>query len=146
MDVRYQIGKSVDSITAEISEAIRKVRAADPDVDAEVTARYQGTKSLAWYISPAHPLVQAARDSFKTVTGTEARVVTKPWWADAGALVNEGKIPTLVMGPTGEPIYTSNESADIEGDLLRGTRTLGLLATEVCASGRDEFETRYGRL
>ena len=74
----------------------------------------------AYRIDPGHPLVGAARDAYRDVTGEELPLIGMKVVAD-GAIFHKAGIPTVYHGPVGTGAHADLESIEVV-ELVRATR------------------------
>lgn len=102
IDRRYIPGESVESVIKEYQDIIDKIKAEDPQFDAEIRRNPENMLSLDHlYLmtSPGEPIVYAVKESLKEVTGKEPEITRRRGWTDAALLSNFAAIPTVVCGP-----------------------------------------------
>jgi acetylornithine deacetylase/succinyl-diaminopimelate desuccinylase family protein len=95
VDRRLNPGETPEGALAEIAQASRKVRHRWPDVSIELTL---GSEYLPFEVSEGHPLVGQVSAAMEA-SGLHARTGTWRAASDAGFLVVERGIPTVLFGP-----------------------------------------------
>lgn len=64
-----------------------------------------------WEIDPGHFFVRTAKEIVEQVRGEPVRLISHPWWEDS-ALLGSAGMPTIVVGPVGGGLHTSEEWVD----------------------------------
>lgn len=116
VDCRPQPGVTTDQVRAEIDRCLEAARARDPRFRAEVTLADVKSGYLA---KPGDPVVELMREAVRQVRGTEPELQVAGWLGDTASFGH--KIPTVIFGPGGEPVYCADEHLSIE-DIVEATR------------------------
>lgn len=117
VDCRAQPGVSVETVRAEIERCLNEARERDP--------RFQASVDLAdlkegYLAKPNDEVVELMRDSVRSVRGgTEPVLRAAGWLGDTASFGH--KVPTVIYGPGGEPVYCPDEHLSID-DIIEATR------------------------
>lgn len=117
VDCRPQPGVSVEAVRAEIDRCLAGAHERDP--------RFRATVELAdvksGYLAKAgDEVVELMRASVKSVRGgAEPPLLAAGWLGDTASFGH--KVPTIIFGPGGEPVYCPDEHLSID-DLVEATR------------------------
>ena len=122
VDARPQPGVTIEQVRAEIDRCLARAAEADPrlrfDIElADVKAGY-----LA---APEDPVVQLMRRAVREVRGEEPPLVVENWLGDTASFGE--KVPTVIFGPGGPPVYCPDEHLTIE-DIHEATKVYALFA------------------
>ncbi|KAL1954403.1 hypothetical protein VTO42DRAFT_1218 [Malbranchea cinnamomea] len=82
-------------------------------------------------LDPDHPLVMKAASCAANVLGCHPQIQSVPFWCDA-ALLSEAGIPSIVYGPAGAGLHSSDEWVEVKS-LKQMERIFALLAQEFCS-------------
>lgn len=112
VDCRPQPGVTVEQVELEVRRCLELAKQRDP--------RFKATVNLAdvksgYLASPDSDVVRLMTDSVRAVRGTEPRHYAAGWLGDTASFGQ--KVPTVIFGPGGEPVYCPDEHltiADIE--------------------------------
>jgi acetylornithine deacetylase len=102
-------GESAQHVEKEIDTLLRELAAADSNFDGEwrrMAAR------PAYEISPGEPIVQAASEALREVTGAAELAGMSPWTDTA--LLAEAGIPGVVLGPRGRGLHSAEEYVELQ--------------------------------
>jgi acetylornithine deacetylase/succinyl-diaminopimelate desuccinylase family protein len=102
IDRRYIPGETVNSVLKEYQDIIDKIKAEDPEFEAEIIRMPNNMLTLdhlPLMTQPDQPIVLAVRDSIMEVIGREPEITRRRGWTDAALLSNYANIPTVVFGP-----------------------------------------------
>jgi acetylornithine deacetylase len=89
-------GESGDVLIEELQEIVAKLSRNHPTFQATVKKFFE---QEPMEVPRSERVVRSVTSAFKDVTGTRARFVGVPYWADAALLANGAKIPTCLFGP-----------------------------------------------
>lgn len=126
VDCRPQPGVTVQEVRAEIDRCLEAARVRDPRFRAEVALVDVKSGYLA---DRDAPVVGLMRDSVRAVRGGVEPALEAAGWLGDTASFGE-KVPTIIFGPGGEPVYCPDEHLTIE-DVVEATNvyaTFGALA------------------
>jgi acetylornithine deacetylase len=123
VDSRPQPGVTIEQVRAEIDRCLARAAEAEPrlrfDIElADVKAGY-----LA---APEDPVVELMRAAVREVRGEEPTLVVENWLGDTASFGE--KVPTVIFGPGGPPVYCPDEHLTIE-DIHEATKVYALFAT-----------------
>ena len=123
VDSRPQPGVTIEQVRAEIDRCLVRAAEAEPrlrfDIElADVKAGY-----LA---APEDPVVELMRAAVREVRGEEPTLVVENWLGDTASFGE--KVPTVIFGPGGPPVYCPDEHLTIE-DIHEATKVYALFAT-----------------
>jgi acetylornithine deacetylase/succinyl-diaminopimelate desuccinylase-like protein len=113
---RWPPGRAFDDVDAEFRALLEPV-AHETGCAVELDLRLVRD---AYRIDPAHPLVDAVRDAYHDVTGTELPLDGIKVVAD-GAIFQAAGIPTVYHGPVGTGAHADVEAMPVD-ELVRATR------------------------
>ncbi|WP_432989724.1 M20 family metallopeptidase [Dactylosporangium sp. CA-233914] len=116
VDCRPQPGVSVEEVRAEIDRCLQAATARDPRFRADVTLADVKSGYLA---NPGDRVVELMRDSVRAVRGSEPPLLAAGWLGDTASFGS--KVPTIIFGPGGEPVYCADEHLSID-DLVEATK------------------------
>lgn len=116
VDCRPQPGVSVDTVRAEIDRCLADAERRDPRFKASVTLADVKNGYLA---QPGDRIVELMRASVKSVRGgAEPPLEVAGWLGDTASFGH--KVPTIIFGPGGEPVYCPDEHLSID-DIVEAT-------------------------
>ena len=123
VDCRPQPGVSVETVRAEVDRCLAAVRQADPRFKAQVEL----ADVKAGYVADPHSqVVQTMVEAVRQVRGTEPPLKAAGWLGDTASFGD--RIPTVIFGPGGEPVYCPNEKLSV-ADIVEATRVYTAFAT-----------------
>jgi acetylornithine deacetylase/succinyl-diaminopimelate desuccinylase-like protein len=117
VDCRPQPGVSVEEVRAEIDRCLEGATRRDP--------RFRATVDLVdvkdgYLAEPGTEVVELMRDSVRSVRdGAEPPLLAAGWLGDTASFGQ--KVPTIIFGPGGEPVYCPDEHLAI-ADLVEATQ------------------------
>lgn len=117
VDCRPQPGVSIETVRAEIDRCLAGAHLRDP--------RFKATVELAdvksgYLAKPGDPVVELMRESVRSVRdGAEPPLLAAGWLGDTASFGS--KIPTVIFGPGGEPVYCPDEHLSID-DIVEATQ------------------------
>jgi acetylornithine deacetylase len=123
LDCRPQPGVTVETVRAEVDRCLDNVTRADPRFKARVELADVKPGYLA---DPQTTVVQTMVEAVRQVRGTEPTLKAAGWLGDTASFGE--KIPTVIFGPGGEPVYCPNERLSIE-DIVEATKVYTAFAT-----------------
>jgi Acetylornithine deacetylase/Succinyl-diaminopimelate desuccinylase and related deacylases len=116
VDCRPQPGVSVETVRAEVERCLENVRRADP----RFTAKVELADVKSGYVAdPQSEVVQTMMEAVRLVRGGEPQLRAAGWLGDTASFGD--KIPTVIFGPGGEPVYCPNEKLSV-ADIVEATR------------------------
>jgi acetylornithine deacetylase/succinyl-diaminopimelate desuccinylase-like protein len=122
VDCRPQPGVTVEQVRAEIDRCLAEARAREPRVAAQVELADVKPGYLA---RPDDEVVRLMRRAVGLVRGGEPRLVTANWLGDTASFGT--KVPTVVFGPGGPPVYCPDEHLAI-ADIHEAARAYAVFA------------------
>jgi acetylornithine deacetylase/succinyl-diaminopimelate desuccinylase-like protein len=122
VDTRPQPGVTVEQVRAEIDRCLAEARAREPRVAAQVELADVKPGYLA---RPDDEVVRLMRRAVGLVRGGEPRLVTANWLGDTASFGT--KVPTVVFGPGGPPVYCPDEHLAI-ADIHEAARAYAVFA------------------
>jgi acetylornithine deacetylase len=132
VDCRPQPGVTVEEVRTEIDRCLEKAKRRDPRFVAEVDLVDVKEGYLA---EPGSEVVELMRDSVRSVRdGAEPPLLAAGWLGDTASFGQ--KVPTIIFGPGGEPVYCPNEHLSIT-DLVEATQVYATFAARALGD-RDE--------
>ncbi|EOD01614.1 M20 family metallopeptidase [Caldisalinibacter kiritimatiensis] len=135
IDRRYIPGETVESVIGEYQQIIDKLKAEDPEFDAEIVRMPNNMLTLDHLYLMTEPnelIVSCTREALKEVIGREPDITRRRGWTDAALLSSFGNIPTVVCGP-GDISYshTKDERVPIN-DLVNMVDVYSRIAMKFC--------------
>lgn len=120
IDRRLIPGETVASALAEITEALDRIAATDPDFRYEIVTDPMRDAIPASITPEDSPLVQALQQSIRDITGKEPTFFVA--WAGAtdGRYYRQAGIDTVGYGPGGENAHGANEAVFIDDLVTQG--------------------------
>lgn len=109
VDCRPQPGVSVEQVRAEIDRCLEQARLADTRLRAEVVLADVKAGYLA---DPEDEVVRIMRSAVNHVTGAEPPLIVENWLGDTASFGD--RIPTVIFGPGGPPVYCPDEHLKVE--------------------------------
>ena len=122
VDCRPQPGVTIEDVRAEIDRCLEEAAQADPRFRAEVVLADVKAGYLA---SPDDEVVRLMRAAVREVRGEDPPLVVENWLGDTASF--GGKVPTVIFGPGGPPVYCPDEHLTVE-DIHEATRVYALFA------------------
>jgi acetylornithine deacetylase/succinyl-diaminopimelate desuccinylase-like protein len=122
VDCRPQPGVSTEQVRAEIDRCLAEAAAADDRFSAEVELVDVKSGYLA---RPGDEVVALMTEAVRLVRGGEPALVTENWLGDTASFGE--KIPTVIFGPGGEPVYCPDEHLSV-ADIHEATRAYATFA------------------
>ncbi|MBN9110634.1 MAG: M20/M25/M40 family metallo-hydrolase [Pseudonocardia sp.] len=123
VDCRPQPGVSVETVRAELDRCLDTVRGADPRFKAAVELADVKSPYVA---DPHSQVVQTMVDAVRHVRGTEPPLKAAGWLGDTASFGD--RIPTVIFGPGGEPVYCPDENLSVD-DIVEATRVYTAFST-----------------
>lgn len=132
VDCRPQPGVSQEIVRAEIDRCLAGARDRDPRFRAEVVLADVKPGYLA---RPEDEVVEVMRRSVRIVRGgREPELQVAGWLGDTASFGS--KVPTVIFGPGGEPVYCPDEHLTVE-DIVEATQVYATYAALALAPGSD---------
>jgi acetylornithine deacetylase/succinyl-diaminopimelate desuccinylase-like protein len=131
VDCRPQPGVTTEEVRAEIDRCLAEATAADPRFTADVTLSDVKRGYLA---RPGDEVIRLMSDAVRLVRGEEPRLVTENWLGDTASFGD--KVPTVIFGPGGPPVYCPDEHLSIE-DIHEATKVYATFAALALAGRAD---------
>lgn len=122
VDCRPQPGVTVEQVRAEIDRCLAAATVREPRFRAQVELVDVKQGYLA---SPGDQVVELMRDAVRSVRGTEPPLQAAGWLGDTASFGQ--KVPTVIFGPGGEPVYCPDEHLSI-ADMVEATRVYASFA------------------
>ena len=116
VDCRPQPGVSIEQVRAEIDRCLDAARAREPRFRAEVTLADVKSGYLA---EPGQPVVELMREAVRRVRSSEPELKAAGWLGDTASFGQ--RVPTVIFGPGGEPVYCPDEHLSIK-DIVEATQ------------------------
>ncbi len=123
VDCRPQPGVSVETVRAEIDRCLEGAARRDPRFRAQVEL---ADRKPPYVADPASEVVRTMVDAVRHVRGTEPELKAAGWLGDTASFGD--RIPTVIFGPGGEPVYCPNERLSVS-DIVEATRVYAAFAT-----------------
>jgi acetylornithine deacetylase/succinyl-diaminopimelate desuccinylase-like protein len=122
VDCRPQPGVAVATVRAEIDRCLQEAARTRPDFRAEVTLADVKAGYLA---DPGSEVVRTLVSAVRAVRGTEPVLSAAGWLGDTASF--GAKVPTVIFGPGGEPVYCADEHLSV-ADIHEATRVYAAFA------------------
>ena len=116
VDCRPQPGVTADQVRAEIDRCLAAARQRDPRFRAEVALADVKDGYLA---GRDDEVVTIMTDAVRQVRGTEPVLQAASWLGDTASF--GAKVPTVIFGPGGEPVYCPDEHLSV-ADIVEATQ------------------------
>jgi acetylornithine deacetylase len=116
VDCRPQPGVSTEQVRAEIDRCLAAAARRDPRFRAEVELADVKAGYLA---SRDDEVVTLMVDAVRKVRGSEPVLQAASWLGDTASF--GAKVPTVIFGPGGEPVYCPDEHLSLD-DIVEATR------------------------
>lgn len=129
VDCRPQPGVTIEEVRAEIDRCLARAAARDPRFRAEVTLADVKDGYLA---DRDDQVVTYITDAVRAVRGgAEPELKVAGWLGDTASF--GAKVPTVIFGPGGEPVYCADEHLSM-ADIVEATRVYATFAAIALAS------------
>jgi acetylornithine deacetylase/succinyl-diaminopimelate desuccinylase family protein len=126
-DRRLLPGETPEFALKQIKDAVAKVKAKDPTLDATVKVQEEWP---AMEVPPEEKIVQMLARVVEARTGTKPKFYGKAAGTDASWLVRDAKIPTVLYGP-GDPRFSHTPDEHVElSKVTEAARVFAVLAGE----------------
>jgi acetylornithine deacetylase len=122
VDCRPQPGVTIEDVRAEIDRCLGQAAEADPRFRAEVVLADVKAGYLA---APEDEVVRLMRAAVREVRGEDPPLVVENWLGDTASF--GGKVPTVIFGPGGPPVYCPDEHLTVE-DIHEATKVYAVFA------------------
>lgn len=122
VDCRPQPGVTTEQVRAEIERCLWQARRADERFAAEVMLADVKNGYLA---RPGDRVVQLVTEAVRLVRGEEPVLVTENWLGDTASFGD--KVPTVIFGPGGPPVYCPDEHLPVE-DIQEAAKVYAMFA------------------
>jgi len=122
VDTRPQPGVTIEQVRAEIDRCLARALEAEPRLQFEIELADVKAGYLA---APEDPVVELMRAAVREVRGEEPPLVVENWLGDTASF--GGKVPTVIFGPGGPPVYCPDEHLTVE-DIHEATKVYALFA------------------
>ena len=122
VDCRPQPGVTIEDVRAEIDRCLEQAAEADPRFRAEVVLADVKAGYLA---APEDEVVRLMRAAVREVRAEDPPLVVENWLGDTASF--GGKVPTVIFGPGGPPVYCPDEHLTVE-DIHEATRVYAVFA------------------
>lgn len=120
-------GETLESVRAELQAIIDRLRAEDPQLDADVDAFFFRPPMNC---PESEPIVDVLNRASEAVLGRRPPVTGAAFWMDA-AFFDAAGIPSVVMGPTGDGLHGAVEWVDFRS-VVDTAKILYKSAQEFC--------------
>jgi acetylornithine deacetylase len=122
VDCRPQPGVTIEQVRTEIGRCLAEAATADPRFRADIDLADVKSGYLA---SPEDDVVRLMRSAVREVRGEEPPLVVENWLGDTASF--GAKVPTVIFGPGGPPVYCPDEHLTIE-DIHEATKVYAFFA------------------
>ncbi len=122
VDCRPQPGVTIEQVHEEIDRCLARAAEADPRFRAEVVLADVKAGYLA---RPDNEVVRLMRTAVREIRGTDHPLRAESWLGDTASFGQ--KIPTVIFGPGGPPVYCPDEHLSVE-DIHEATKAYALFA------------------
>ncbi len=131
VDCRPQPGVTTEQVRAEIDRCLAEAKAADQRFVADVALVDVKNGYLA---DPGDEVVRLMSGAVRLVRGEEPVLVTENWLGDTASFGD--KIPTVIFGPGGPPVYCPDEHLAVS-DIHEATKVYAMFAALAHADHRS---------
>ena len=131
VDCRPQPGVTTEAVRAEIDRCLANARRQDGRFEADVELADVKPGYLA---SPGSEVVSLMVDAVRLVRGGEPKLVTEDWLGDTASF--GAKVPTVIFGPGGPPVYCADEHLSIE-DIFEATKVYAAFSALALSTEED---------
>ena len=131
VDCRPQPGVTTEAVRAEIDRCLADARRQDGRFEADVELADVKPGYLA---SPGSEVVSLMVDAVRLVRGGEPELVTEDWLGDTASF--GAKVPTVIFGPGGPPVYCADEHLSIE-DIHEATKVYAAFSALALSTEED---------
>lgn len=131
VDARPQPGVPLEQVKAVLEEAMRRVKARDPQFRARLEV---ADVKPAYLLSTDAPAYQLMVEAVRQVTGRQPLPRAASWLGDTASFGSQ--VPTVIFGPGREPVYMPDEYLDLE-DIRVASRVYAAWAA-LALSARQE--------
>jgi len=122
VDTRPQPGVTIEQVRAEIDRCLARASEAEPRLRFSIELADVKSGYLA---APEDPVVELMRSAVREVRREEPPLVVENWLGDTASFGE--KVPTVIFGPGGPPVYCPDEHLTIE-DIHEATTVYALFA------------------
>ncbi len=129
VDCRPQPGVSTQEVAREIDRCLELARNREPRLQTRVELVDVKSGYLA---SPDSEVVRTMTEAVRRVRGVEPRHYAAGWLGDTASFGD--KVPTVIFGPGGEPVYCPDEHLSID-DLIEATQVYAEFAAIALGGG-----------
>ena len=139
LDRRFLPGvESYQQCCDELQGLVDRLAAADPEFRCtmrvlEASVMDLGYVHQGFFQDPEAPLVRTLRDSYRKVTGGEARLMGCPCWTDAGLLAHYAGMPVAIYGPGRMDVCHSDREYIDPAQLTECYRVYLQMALDFCS-------------
>ena len=131
VDCRPQPGVTTEQVRAEIDRCLAAAKAADQRFTADVALVDVKNGYLA---DPGDEVVRLMSQAMRLVRGEEPVLVTENWLGDTASFGD--KIPTVIFGPGGPPVYCPDEHLAV-ADIHEATKVYAIFAALALTEPRN---------
>lgn len=124
VDSRPQPDVSVEQVRAEIDRCLALAKQRDDRFEAGVAL---ADVKDGYLVGEDAPVVEHMRRAVRTLRGTEPPLTVAGWLGDTASF--GAKVPTVIFGPGGEPVYCADENLSVE-DVVEATQTYALFLAD----------------
>lgn len=123
VDCRPQPGVSIEDVRAEIDRCLARAAERDPRFRAKVEL---ADVKAGYVANRDEPVVTLLQEAVRTVRGSEPVLRAENWLGDTASFGQ--KVPTVLFGPGGEPVYCPDEHLSID-DIVEATKVYATFAS-----------------
>jgi acetylornithine deacetylase len=138
VDCRPQPGVTTDQVRDEIDRCLERAHERDPRFRAEVTLADVKDGYLAdpddTVVTNIRDAVRAVRKSRGSARDAEPALQAAGWLGDTASF--GAKVPTVIFGPGGEPVYCADEHLSVE-DIIEATQVYATFAAIVLSGSAE---------
>jgi acetylornithine deacetylase len=138
VDCRPQPGVTTDQVRDEIDRCLERAHERDPRFRAEVTLADVKDGYLAGpddtVVTDIRDAVRAVRKSRGSARDAEPALQAAGWLGDTASF--GAKVPTVIFGPGGEPVYCADEHLSVE-DIIEATQVYATFAAIVLSGSAE---------
>ncbi|GAA2247525.1 M20/M25/M40 family metallo-hydrolase [Herbiconiux moechotypicola] len=122
VDCRPQPGVTLEEVRAEVERCLAKAKEREPRFEAEVVLADVKPGYLA---APEAEVTQLMIRAVRSVRDAEPELQVAGWLGDTASFGD--RIPTIIFGPGGEPVYCPDEHLSID-DIVEATKVYAAFA------------------
>lgn len=124
VDCRPQPGVTIETVREELDRCLAVAAQRDERFKADIELV---DVKQSYLVDAEAPVVQHMRRAVRTLRGSEPPLTVADWLGDTASFGE--KVPTVIFGPGGEPVYCADENLSVE-DIVEATQTYALFLAD----------------